>query len=211
MKASSSVYPVPFADFKRICSVIYAVLKNEGYDLRTSCSYINIFGAEILRKHYKINAKVVAGAAFYNLTSANDILLLSTPNCSSSESAFHCWIDTGQWIIDFASPKYSEMLKLNGLGLGCESKIFQRKLDQMSESHNVLEKVGDFCLSPNPMLTNYIVSNFNSDEVLSSLLKIICEWYIPPPKKISNTIPAFDEVGRSVRIELLNVNVLGFW
>ena len=138
MKNSSFVYVIPFSDFERICSTIYTIVQSEGDDLRQSCVFVNIAGAMILNEHYKIKAKVCAGAALYRLSETRNLEFRDKNDefVVGSQEGFHCWIDTGEWFIDFTSPMYPEMLKLAGSTESCGKKMFQKTHEQMSESPN---------------------------------------------------------------------------
>jgi hypothetical protein len=213
MKNSSFVYVIPFSDFERICSTIYTIVQSEGDDLRQSCVFVNIAGAMILNEHYKIKAKVCAGAALYRLSETRNLEFRDKNDefVVGSQEGFHCWIDTGEWFIDFTSPMYPEMLKLAGSTESCGKKMFQKTHEQMSESPNDVLKEGDFYFYPNGVFTRQLMDSFFASSDNIDLLKLVCQYYTKPPKRMSNGIFALGENNQYQDVNLFDVSLVGCW
>jgi Protein of unknown function (DUF2026) len=127
-------------DYHRIYSVINSLLLSENANPATASMYFSVFGAYLLKQHFKINATPKSGLAAYRF--GNDIMLFADQKedgfITGDGENFHCWIEADGWAIDFMAPAFT----LNGMPL--PAKMLQKTLTTMAADINSLNTSGDF-------------------------------------------------------------------
>ncbi len=154
------------------------------------------------------------GAAAYNLrTPTNAVLVLGAiedGSLVSTESAFHCWIEVDDWVIDLAAPLFNDMIDLHRTGQLIKPHMFQRRASTLA-SLDELNTPGAFHHMPNPSVQDSLVRHFRSIQANADLANICDEWYRPPPKKVPRFIEIADQRGSLSRVSHSPVRVTGAW
>jgi len=206
---------IPMRDYGRIHKTIYSILESEDGNTEASCFYFCLFGASILRAHYRLNAKVVAGIAAYKLDSSSGDLLVFAENQSGqvvcSENGFHCWLEVDGWLIDFMGPLFHQMMLSRGCESSCEPWMMQKRLRSMSESIESMDKQGDFYLRSSRKQLESLERYAMSKRAYADLAEIAVGWYKRPPKKMMKSIPVADARGDVKNVSLQGKSLLGAW
>jgi len=98
---------LPLVDYQRIFQVAHGIIREVGRDVSRSCLFFSMVGAHILSQHYKVAARPVLGSAFYKIDATDGVLAIADETQGferSSPDGFHCWVEAGDWLIDFTSP-----------------------------------------------------------------------------------------------------------
>jgi hypothetical protein len=206
---------IPLKDYERIFKTTYSILKSENAKIESSCIYFSIFGANILKEHYKLDAKVHAGIAGYKVGSGEKNVLMFAEidgdNLACTQNGFHCWVEVDGWFLDFMAPIFPNVMKASGSNESCKAMMMQKNLDQMSENIDALTNLGDFFLSSYPNRREEISKDFFSKPANTDLLKICSQWYKKPPRKILKDIPISNGKGTINNVQLTNKSVVGVW
>lgn len=202
--------PVRLADFEQISRAILGMLVAENADITASCLFFGLIGEAILRKHYKINAMAVMGAASFNLGGIN-IAFANAPGSqvATEEANFHCWIEANGWFIDFSSIVFPEVIKSAGHP-ACGRLMFQKPLTKAALSLAELDAKGGFyCLSDSAM-TKACRAGFHAIPAYDDLLNIITEQYVKPPKAMP-TFGLMDKYGHTKPVSIASKRLDGVW
>lgn len=205
---------LPFADYCRIFRVIYSVLDGRANTHR-ACIFFSIAGTLLLRRHYKLNALPVAGAAAYMVDSSkalvatfgtfNDERLVATPD------AFHCWVECDGYAIDFMAPIFRENLDAAGIAQSIPRQMFQRPVVEMAETSDGLTYDGAFSLFPDQKRTMDVIDSFEAKKSSGDLANICAYWYKRPPKRIPQTLEMANDLGQVERLILQGPKISGVW
>lgn len=205
---------LPYADYCRIFRVIYSVLDGRAHTHR-ACIFFAIAGAIILRRHYKLKALPIAGAAAYMVDSDTSLLatfgIIEDGMLISSAEAFHCWVQCDGYAIDFMAPVFRENLQAAGNSSVIARKMFQRPLTEMAESSDELDSDGAFSLFPSSNRTQAMIENFEAKASSGDLADVCAQWYRRPPKRISETLDMANDLGKVERLTLHGPEVSGVW
>ena len=145
--------------------------------LMGGCMFFAIIGAEILRTHYSIDAKAVAGSFGIALDDSNSNLGFGYKESNSSKDDFHFWVEYDGKIVDFISPLYGEMVN----DVSIKPKIFLRN---QNDATNKLDKMGDFVFEKEAQLTDELNQYFYNKPAYNDILNLCNEWFKKPPKFI---------------------------
>lgn len=191
-------------DYERIFRTIHGVLLNEKGDPSKACIYFGVIGAAILRAHHRLDATSVTGAAVYEFNPEEGIAFVDgkIEELNSSKTAFHCWVEVDDWIIDFQAPIFNEAINRNGTKSQIPRKMFQKNL--ASNLNTAIHK-------SNPGLTAAMIQHFTSKPANLDILKICVEWYKPCPKKMHAAIVISDQHGRTNNVVLSPRTLVGAW
>ncbi len=201
-------------DYERIFRILHAVILNESIDMSKSCLYFSFLGSAILNKHFRINAKPIAGFSVYKLDSSNDVFALGAKcdrGITSSKDGFHCWVQAEDWLVDFAAPLFSEMWRTSGIAKQFERKMFQKRLNDMARYSSDLLNAGDFFNCPDLELTHYFTTQFLSSPLYSDLAYICIKWFRRFPKKIRKSIGIGSPMGGVKSVNISELKVVGAW
>jgi hypothetical protein len=208
-------YPIPIEDFSLIYRVIHSVLSNEKTNFLKACRYFNTIGSQILQKQYKINAKPVGGLAIFQLSESAPRLTLGTLNEKnqfiSTQDAFHFWIKTDEYYIDFTSPLYGEVSKAAGSSIVMPSKMFQRKRSDMRNTPDDVKHVGDFYFEENQAVTEYYTEKFNSHPMNQDLIEIANSWYNKPPGETKRQFNIENQRREETKVKLSYASIREVW
>ena len=205
---------IKLRDYQRIYSTVNSILLNEKADLTVACMYYSVFGAYVLKKHYKIDAAPVSGLAAYNVGGKNNILTfgeIQNENLVSTSNAFHCWIEANGWLIDFMAPVFPEIIKKSEIEFSCEPKMLQKPLESMNSSAYDLLQEGDFYVKKCPLLTAEKLKHFTTSLAFGDLAEICVSWYKKPPKKMISKIRIQDGKGMDNEVILTGKKLKGAW
>lgn len=200
-------------DYERIYKTINSIILDEKADPTVACTFFGVYGSYILSKHYKIDARPVAGVCLYNLGNSNVLTFGKTESdiIVSNTDGFHCWVLAEGWHIDFMAPAFPDLLKNTGRNFTCKSKMMQKKLAQMASSAGDISTEGDYYFEINPELTNERIQYATSKIAYHDLAEICVQWYKKPPKQMLKAIQIGDGKGNSNTVPLKGKSVIGAW
>lgn len=205
--------PIPLFDYQRIFRVIKTVLDSSESDTAHACIFFSIVGALILQRFYGKNCVPVAGAAFYAMDGDEKVLMfasVSDDGTVTSDNRFHCWIRCEDYAIDFMAPIFRECLNTAGFPGKYSRKMFQKSLASMANGYTELVKPGDFFLQPDPVLSEVVLEQFESQITSVDLANICLNWFEKPPKLIASEMGmgSHDGVRKMV---LSRIELAGAW
>jgi len=206
---------IPQEDYNRIFNTIYSLLLSEDADIHHSCIPFSVVGSVILDKHYNIKAKVYMGMAAYMIDGINKNVLAFAEKVDGrhicSKNAFHSWIESDDFVIDFTAPLFTNMVSDNTEQCLCTPMMFQKMKTSMVNSPSQLEETGDFFLNCNDELTNELMDTFVEDPYNIDLVNVCCSWYKKPPLEMLKIIPISDGLGSIKNTQLQPLRVCGSW
>ena len=215
MKKRSSRLIIPMPDYERIFKTIHGILLTEKTDDSKSCLYFGIFGATILNHYYKLNAKVKMGCFFFKpFLESNNVLAfakMENGHLISSYDAFHCWIEVGDYIIDFTAPLYRKLLAEYEMPSVIERKMFQKPISDTSPSPNEVSNAGSFFLASNSILESQLMNEFFMKQTNKDLMEICLDWFKPYPKKMDVVVHIGDGKGDINTAKLSPFSITGAW
>lgn len=211
---ASSRLAIALPDYERIFRVIYSVI-NEHANAPHACIFFASVGAAILELKYKIKARPVAGAAAFGVDSKS--AMVSTfgqvvgDELVSNETAFHCWVQAGDIVIDFMAPLFKESLRSYGHDVDVPRRMFQKPIAEMASSVHELHREGSFFLCPNLQLTMDLLQSFAAKPTNGDLANVCLAWYTKPPKKLAADMGMRDDEGRTYFLKPTGPIVSGVW
>ena len=177
-----------------------------------SCQFYNVTGAYILKEALKIDARPIMGAAFVKVSQEGPVLAYAGKEDGkffSSPDAFHCWVETEQFYIDFTAPEYC--METNYAAESIPRKMFQKSKASMSKSPGLLQNPGDFFFERHPELTSYLLQEMFSKVASGDLAQICSDWYKQSRKKIVPELGVMDDRGEKMIIKLKKAALHGAW
>lgn len=204
---------IKMKDYERIYKTINAIILNEGADPTVSCTFFAFYGAKILKDHYKIDAKAVAGSCCYHLGNDNALTFgeFSGDELVSNSNAFHGWIIAEGWLVDFMAPVFPDIMKKQNPNLSLPSKMMQKRIEQMSSEVINLGESGEFYFLIDPEMIKDRVSYLSSSPAFADLAYICSKWYKKPPKKMIKAIPISDGKGTERMVSLSGRAISAAW
>ncbi|MFM8332925.1 MAG: DUF2026 family protein [Candidatus Methylumidiphilus sp.] len=205
---------VKMQDYDRIYKTINTIILNEDADPTAACTFFAFYGASILEKHYKIDAKAVAGTCMYHLGGEENVLCFGqiyNSNLIASPTGFHCWILAEDYFIDFMAPNFPDLLKRSGQSFSCKPKMMQKPLSKMAGAVDGLQKKGDYYFNISTEMTNNRMQYLLSSKAYLDLEDICINWYKKPPKNMAKHIQISDGKGNQNLISLTGKSVVGAW
>ncbi len=202
---------IKFFDYERIYKVINSIINNEGADPSVCCVFFSAFGARILSDHFGMNVQVKSGIAAYHLGNDENILLFGQPDEKgdlSAEHAFHCWVEVDGWAVDFMSPSFSLYERH---GAKYPPKMFQKPLDQMSESPLSLMNAGEFYLQSTPEYTQQHMRILGSSQAYDDLASLCSTWFEKHPKRMQKDMTIANAAGEQTTTRLTGKPILSAW
>lgn len=211
---SPAKFLLPFADYCRMFRVIYSVLDGRAHTNRT-CIFFAVAGTLLLRRHYKLNALPVAGAARY-LVDADKAQLATFGQVEgdtliATPEAFHCWVECDGYAIDFMAPIFSENLAATEKQHAIPRRMFQRRIAEMAKTSAALTHDGAFSLFTDQQRTMDVMQNFDAKHASGDLANTCAHWYRRPPKKIPPTLDVANGAGEVRRLTLHGPEISGVW
>ena len=193
-------------EYERIYKIINSMVLNEGLSPDVSAILFSFFGAQILKKHYDLNALPKAGIAAYQLGDGEGSKVVA-----DETQSFHCWVEVDGWLIDFMAPCFSTLTPVNENGLKIQPRMMQKPLSNMSDSVSELKKAGDFYLEANNAVLAKKYTVIKNTPLFGDLADVCSHWYNKPPKGIINNMVIEDQDGELTSIPLQGETVIGAW
>lgn len=170
----SAVLPLELSTYHSIYESISDALDKYSARLDFACAYYANCGATILKDLFDINAVAKSGIAAYAL-SEDDVFYFadrSDYGIACSYEGFHCWIETGEWLIDFMAPRFIAMYEAeSGRNVGGELHI-QIPLSALADNPSGLLRRGDVCVMDVPEFSQDLSKKILMlDEVVSESLQ----------------------------------------
>jgi hypothetical protein len=204
---------VTLAEYNRIYRVAHGALVDIGNPER-ACMFFAAFGALLLNRHYRIPARVVAGAfalcvgegptvAFFGKDEGGQI--------ASSSDGFHMWVQTQTHVIDFMAPIYREAFAGRGIDISVPRKMLQRPISSEAQGSGGLAAPGDFITYPDVDLTSELVDRFFGRPANTDLLRIAEAWF---GKRLNAQQPIFamqDNLGELILLSLPDPIATAAW
>lgn len=194
-------------DYHRIYSVINSLLLSENANPATASMYFSVFGAYLLKQHFKINATPKSGLAAYRF--GNDIMLFADQKedgfITGDGENFHCWIEADGWTIDFMAPAFT----LNSTPL--PAKMLQKPLSAMAADINSLNAPGDFFYASAPQATARRFAGWKDANAIGDLARLAEIWFRKAPKKMMPSMTVAGEFGEKKLVQLTGKVLVGTW
>lgn len=210
-KAKSKNLLIPLKDYERVYRSIHSIIQAEGGATAHACLYFSFMGAEILRKHYKIDAMVNGGAAVIHTGNSKKQTAFGRIKDGyflSDRDAFHIWIEADGWMIDFMAPNFPSLPEADN---SMPSYMLQKQLKNVVVNFDGLIEQGDVYLQPNHDLLKELGNYFLSHAMNKDLMNVVCKWYRRPPKKMQKTFELLDQNGVKNKVNYLGKSVVGAW
>lgn len=211
-KASTPKLQLTLPEYRRIYEVIYSVLDSRA-NTSYACTFFAITGAFILKEHYKIPARPVAGAFLLCVDPTPSVLSFAKNEdgmVTSDLDGFHVWVQTETHVIDFMAPIFDESLKGKGFPRSVPRKMFQRPLSAEVEAIDDLRAPGDYFTLPNIELTNDRVQTFMDRPSHMDLLEAANRWFKKYPKKLDD-LSLMNELGEVAKLTLRAPSIAEAW
>ena len=199
-------------EYERIYNVIYSILEGRA-NTPHACMFFAIAGTLILKKHYNIPARPVAGAFLLCVNETPSVFCIGKRGdgvVTSDKDGFHFWVQTEHHAIDFMAPIFKESAHGGGHDIAVPRKMFQRLSDEEVGSIDSLAKPGDYFTLPNLELTEEIIDDFFERAPDTDLLLVCDRWFKKHPKKLDD-MALLDDLGKMHKLVLAAPAVSGAW
>lgn len=202
--------PLPLEDYQRIYQVIHGVAKAAGRRPHRACMLFAVIGANLLRKHYGLEANVHAGSAAFRLAPDSCLVFgqFQDGALAASPEAFHAWVEIGDCAVDFLAPLFAEVAREGNLPRA-PRRMFQKPLAMMKGLAQFTEP-GDFLLQKDPAVTALLLDQFRARPGNSDLLHACQVWFARPPEPLRDLMFG-DTGGRRVLLDARAAQLDGAW
>lgn len=209
MKAQKLEIYLP--EYEKIFRILNGVSAYANDGQPPSCLFYNVTGAIILSKIFGIDARPILGAAFIKLDElSGNALAFADSNfaeCNSHKDAFHCWIETPNFYIDFTSPVYCDYPN----SFPTPRLMFQKPRIQMSSSQFELDRSGDFYFAANQSLTiDRLKTGFQSTKY-QDFAEIAIEWARRSKTSLLNEMKIQADDGEIINLKASPITLTGVW
>lgn len=181
--------PLTFAEYERAHQVLRALLDATESNTAAGCRFFAADGAALLREHFALDAKLVAGAAYLCTETAPRFgVCLSSrtgDTVDTDQHNFHCWIDCQGYYVDFMAPVFREAIAQASHTRRVPRRMFQRAIASVPNDPWNFQRAGDFYYYVNPSLTELFTHEKASGEAL--LTNSALAWFSRPPTPIAPT------------------------
>jgi hypothetical protein len=205
---------ITLKQYDDIYRIVASVGDHFSHGAGRSCQFYNVNGAFILGKVLKIKARPVMGAAFIRVNDAGDTISFAGQedgNLYSSPEAFHCWIETPEYVIDFTAPEYREASKGLISGSNIPRQMFQKEKSLMCSDPYSMTRVGDFFFSENRELTAHLLGKMLSSLAAQDLANICCDWYMKYKKKKISETNVMNDLGEITSLRMKKSSLQSKW
>lgn len=229
MVTSRSSPPISVEDFSRIHGIIRGVLTGVDVaapNINKSCVFFALAGANLLREKHGLQASAAAGAAFIAVSEGAgglDILTFAKRDTDSGEwysdmDAFHAWVhvagDNGeQWIIDFTSPLYPDLIRQHRAAARPGFKAFIRPASEMIHPNHFSDDgvPGDFFMQEAEAHTAYMMQRADTNLQAADLIGISNEWYVRWPSRVPEYLHIRSSDGHLRELRFKPPRLAGVW
>lgn len=204
---------LPLSEYNRIYQVARGTIGDIA-NVERACMFFNSFGAYVLSKHYKIPARVVAGAFGLCVSDKPDVLFFghqADGRLSSSSDGFHMWVQTETHIIDFMAPIFPEAFAAQTAALAVPRKMLQRSKATEANSVAELSAVGDFITLPDPHLTEELIDRLFDRPANGDLMMVAAAWFGTRLGKQKSTFKMQNDLGEVYDLRLPSSVATGAW
>ncbi len=205
---------ITLKQYEDIYRVVASIGHHFSHGAGRSCQFYNVYGAFILEKILEVDARPVMGAAFVRLNKNGDTVSFAgqeNGDFYSSQDAFHCWIETPNYFIDFTAPEYREAVHRKIDKNTIPRQMFQKRKSTMSSDAYSMTKPGDYFFCVNKELTNHLLKKMFSTPDAQDFANICCDWYLKYKEKKIESISIMDDLGETTPISLKNSNLRSAW
>jgi hypothetical protein len=208
---------ITLPEYERIFRVVHSVSRSLDDRAGASCLFYNTVGAILLEQRCGIPARPAMGSAFIRVDDSDDATLAFASMDSAkgefegTQEAFHCWIETGDHIIDFTAPVYREYFDKLGAPRSVPRKMFQKRYSKMADSPRDLVRVGDFFVEQNIDLTRHFLESAMKSPALGDLANVCLEWFVRPPKAMKDSISIMNDLGEVTHVRAAQIHLTGAW
>lgn len=204
---------LPLSEYNRIYQVAHGTIGDIGSAER-ACMFFNTFGAYVLSKHYRIPARVVAGAFGLCVGGNPDVLFFGNQTDGqlvSSPDGFHMWVLTETHVVDFMAPIFPEAFAHHLGGLKVPRKMLQRHISTEAARVDDLQTVGDFITLPDPDLTEQLVDRFFDKAANGDLIKVAAAWFGSRSGRQKSSFKMQNDLGEVYDLTLPKTIATGSW
>ncbi|MDO9233593.1 MAG: DUF2026 family protein [Methylotenera sp.] len=127
--------------------------------------------------------------------------------CNSHNDAFHCWVETPNFYIDFTAPVYGDYPN----SFSAPRFMFQKQRDRMSPSHLELDRTGDFYLAANQGLTTDRLNAGIQTTKFKDFARIANEWARKSKKKLLKEMQIQADDGEVIKLKASPITLTGAW
>jgi hypothetical protein len=206
---------ITLKQYESIYRIVASIGNHFSHGAGRSCQFYNVNGAFILEQLLKVKARPVMGAAFIRLNEAGDTISFASEengNFYSSPDAFHCWVETPDFVIDFTAPEYREAADR---GMNSASSIprqmFQKEKRSMCAGPYSMSEPGDFFFSENRELTTHLLEKMRASPASQDFVNICCDWYRKYSKKGIKEMSVMNDLGEITPIRLKASSLVSKW
>ena len=208
--------PVTFQEYELLFRTIHAILANEESDPSKACVFFAMAGSFLLGQHHGLgSARPMAGFAGYNLRLPSNLVLLlgavQGTEPTSTEEAFHCWIEVDGYILDLTAPLFDQMAPTERKGRRVPPQLFQKPKGTGVASTQELNVSGSYMHVPNPSLMAALTARFAGLPANADLVNICAQWYTKPPKKMAPYVGVGNQHGQVAQVSLSRIKLEGAW
>lgn len=213
MKQQNLAITLP--NYQRVFQTVLAILKVENVEPTEACLYFGFIGARLLRHHFNMNAKAVAGTAVFRFGAVNDTMVFGKINehgeLAASSAGFHCWVEVEDWVIDFQVPLFPDLGSSLGHVIPKERKMLQKRKNLLAREIEDLKNPGDAIYIQDKELTEHYIGRQGDFEFNKDLEEIAVQWFRPVPKKMRPTIGIQDQHGAVRPVSISSITLVGAW
>lgn len=202
---------IPLSDYNRIHQVVHGVANAFG-GASKGCIFFATCGAYILEKHYKIEARPVAGAFALQVNDKPEVAFFGEDKGDrivGSADGFHMWVQTETHIIDFMAPIFPEAFADRGLTI--PRRMFQRTISSEADGLDAFSRVGDFFTLPDIALTNDLLTRFVGRASSGDLVEVVDAWFGNRRKPQRKSMQMGDSTGELYDLALPSTIASGSW
>lgn len=205
--------PLTLSEYNRVHQTARGVLDGVPAPER-SCIFFAVYGTYILKKHYKIPARPIAGGFALCVDDEPSVMCFGKVDGGrivAASDGFHMWVQTPTHIIDFMAPIFREALGNSLPGVVVPRKMLQRPTGTEATTHNGMKATGDFITLPDPELTQALIRDFVAVQANKDLLLIAEEWFGSPRVKQQQTLAMVNDLGEVFPLSLPTTIATGIW
>jgi len=204
---------IPLSDYNRIHKVGYGVIEQMS-NVEKSCVFFSIFGAYMLNKLYKVEARAVAGIFSLCINDQPTVASFGkfeNDYITSDTDGFHMWVQTKHHIIDFMAPVFPQTFAPQLEGEILPSKMFQRLQATEAQSPDELRERGDFITYPNLELSHKLIERFFDRNDTGDLIHVAEVWFGKRRGKTNKHFAMQNDLGEVYNLSLPKTVINGSW
>ena len=205
---------IKLADYQRIYHTIQALLLQDRVAANEVSMLFSVYGAQILKQHYGLNAQPVAGAMAIHLGPAKIFSYgqLQDKQLKATSEHHQWWIEVDGWLIDFTAPLLPLLYKRTGnTEANVPFKMLQKPLADCHAQWQSLSEEGAVWKAEDDDLTVAGLQRLASNPGHIARGQVAMKWYVKPPKKQPNPMTATLSNGQRATYTLGSQTLSGAW